>query len=78
MQYQMAEKEKKLSALIDELTRKSALNEDELLLLKQEVDQERRKSMADQQKIKKIETVIQDNTYKAEDQIRELTNALDA
>lgn len=39
MQYQMAEKEKKLSELIDELTRKSALNEDELLLLKQEVDQ---------------------------------------
>ena len=74
----MAEKESKLSALIDELTRKSALNEDELLLLKQEVDQERRKSMADQQKIKKIESVIQDNTYKAEDQIRELTNALDA
>lgn len=34
--------------------------------------------MADQQKIKKIESVIQNNTHKAEDQIRDLTNALDA
>lgn len=34
--------------------------------------------MADQQKIKKIQSVIQDNTFKAEDQIRELTNALEA
>ncbi len=34
MQYQMQQKEQKLSALIDELTRKSALNEDELLMLK--------------------------------------------
>ena len=56
--------------MIEELSRKSALNEDELLLLKQEVDQERRKSMADQQKIKKIEGILQDNTYKAEDRIR--------
>jgi hypothetical protein len=70
MQYQMAEKEKKLSALIEELTRKSALNEDELLMLKEEVDQERRKSMADQQKIKKIESVLQDNVYKAEERVR--------
>lgn len=54
MQYQMQQKEQKLSALIDELTRKSALNEDELLMLKDEVEAERRKSMADQQKIKKI------------------------
>lgn len=66
----MAEKEKKLSALIEELTRKSALNEDELLMLKEEVDQERRKSMADQQKIKKIESVLQDNVYKAEERVR--------
>ncbi len=50
----MAEKELELAALIDELSRKSTLNEDWLLLLKQEVEQERRKSMADQQKIKKI------------------------
>lgn len=70
MQYQMAEKEKKLSALIEELTRKSALNEDELLMLKEEVDQERRKSMADQQKIKKIESILQDNVYKAEERVR--------
>ena len=54
MQDQMNQKEQQMSALIEQLTRKSTLNEDELLLLKQEVDQERRKSMADQQKIKKI------------------------
>lgn len=54
MQRQMAEKEEKLSALIEELTRKSNLNEDELLVLKEQMDQERRKSMADQEKIKKI------------------------
>ena len=78
MQEQMNQKEAQMSALIDELTRKSALNEDELLLLKQEVDQERRKSMADQQKIKKIEAVLKDNTYKAEDRIRELQDALEA
>ena len=54
MQAQMNQKEEQMSALIDQLTRKSTLNEDQLLLLKQEVDQERRKSMADQQKIKKI------------------------
>lgn len=35
MQAQMNQKEQQMSALIDELTRKSALNEDELLLLKQ-------------------------------------------
>ena len=34
--------------------------------------------MADQQKIKKIEAVLKDNTYKAEDRIRELTDALEA
>lgn len=39
MQYQMEQKEQKLSALIDELTRKSTLNEDELLMLKDEVEQ---------------------------------------
>lgn len=54
MKAQMAEKEQKLTALIGELTRKSTLNQDELLLLKDEADKERRKSMADQQKIKKI------------------------
>ena len=74
----MNQKEQQMSALIDELTRKSALNEDELLLLKQQVDQERRKSMADQQKIKKIQAVLKDNTYKAEDRIRQLTEALEA
>ena len=34
--------------------------------------------MADQQKIKKIEAVLKDNTYKAEDRIRELQDALEA
>lgn len=72
MQYQMQQKEQKLSALIDELTRKSALNEDELLMLKDEVENERRKSMADQQKIKKIEKVLEENEGKAEARVREL------
>ena len=63
---------KQLSALIDELTRKSALNEDELLMLKDEVENERRKSMADQQKIKKIEKVLEENEGKAEARVREL------
>ena len=34
--------------------------------------------MADQQKIKKIESVIKDNTYKAEGRIKELSDALEA
>jgi len=39
-------------------------------MLKEEVDQERRKSMADQQKIKKIEAILQENAYKAESRIK--------
>jgi hypothetical protein len=34
MEYEISEKEKKLKGVIDELTRKSNLNEEELLLLK--------------------------------------------
>lgn len=47
-------------------------------MLKQEVDNERRKSMADQAKIKKIESVLKDNTYKAEEKIKQLSEALEA
>jgi hypothetical protein len=47
MEYEIAEKERKLTGIIEELTRKSNLNEDELLFLKQEIDNERRKSLAD-------------------------------
>lgn len=39
-------------------------------MLKEEVEAERRKSMADQQKIKKIESVLQENEGKAEARIR--------
>jgi hypothetical protein len=45
-------------------------------MLKDEVEQERRKSMADQQKIKKIEKVLEDNELKAEERVRELAEAL--
>ncbi len=76
MQYDIAEKQKKLSALIDELARKSSLNEDELLLLKGQVEKERRKSMADMQKVKKLEAILHDNELKAEDRIRQLADEL--
>ncbi len=46
-------------------------------MLKQEVDQQRRKSMADQQKIKKIEKILDENGRKAEDRVRELAEALE-
>ena len=54
-----------MSALIEEFTRKSALNEDELLFLKDQAEQERRKSMADIQKIKKLQKILEENEYKA-------------
>jgi hypothetical protein len=69
MKAQMAEKEQKLTALIGELTRKSTLNQDELLLLKDEADKERRKSMADQQKIKKIEAILEQNKAQASNRV---------
>lgn len=54
MEYEINEKEKKLKNIIDELTRKSNLNEEQLLFLKSQIDKERRKSLADEQKIKKL------------------------
>lgn len=54
MQYEIAEKEKKFKGIVDDLTRKSNLNENELLFLKDEIDKERRKSLADEQKIRKL------------------------
>jgi hypothetical protein len=40
------------------LTRKSNLNEDELLFLKGEIDKERRKSLADEQKLAKLQQIL--------------------
>jgi hypothetical protein len=48
MEADIAQKEKKLKDVINDLTRKSNLNENELLLLKDEIEKERRKSMADE------------------------------
>lgn len=58
MEYEISEKERKLTGIIEELSRKSNLNEEELLFLKQEIDKERRKSLADEQKIQKMEQII--------------------
>lgn len=58
MEYEIAQKEKKLKGIIDDLTRKSNLNEEQLLFLKDEIDKERRKSVADEEKIKKLQGVI--------------------
>jgi hypothetical protein len=58
MELEIRDKEKKLTNIIEELTRKSNLNEDELLFLKNEIDKERRKSMADEQKLTKLQTVL--------------------
>lgn len=54
MEADIAEKERKLKDIINDLTRKSNLNEKELLFLKQEIENERRKSLADEQKVKKL------------------------
>lgn len=40
------------------------------------MEAERRKSMADQQKIKKIERVLEENEAKAEAMLRDLADAL--
>jgi hypothetical protein len=66
MEYEIAEKEKKLTGIIEELTRKSNLNEEELLFLKQEIDKERRKSLADEQKIQKMEQIIETSSKQTE------------
>ena len=77
MQFEIGEKERKLKIIIEDLTRKSNLNEDQLLFLKDEIEKERRKSLADEQKIKKLEALIGDNAKKTEDQIRQLHDALE-
>lgn len=41
-----------------ELARKTDLNENEIRMLQQEIDNERRKSMADVELIKRLERVI--------------------
>ena len=46
--------------------------------MKSEIDKERRKSLADEQKIQKLEGIINENAKKAENQIRELAEELDA
>jgi hypothetical protein len=66
MEYEIAEKERKLTGIIEELTRKSNLNEEELLFLKQEIDKERRKSLADEQKIQKMEQIIDSSSKQTE------------
>lgn len=73
MEYEIAEKERKLTGIIEELTRKSNLNEDELLFLKQEIDKERRKSLADEQKIQKMEQILESSSKQTEEKIRMLT-----
>lgn len=47
-----------MKGIVDDLTRKSNLNEKELLYLKEEIDKERRKSLADEQKVRKLEGII--------------------
>lgn len=76
MEYEIRDKEKKLNGIIEELTRKSNLNEDQLLFLKNEIDKERRKSMADQQKLVKLQQVLGDNTEKTEAKIKAIEQEL--
>lgn len=49
-----------------------------MLFLKNEIDNERRKSLADEQKIKKLEQILGENTKKTEDKIRMLADELEA
>lgn len=70
MEYEIREKEKKLQGIIEELTRKSNLNEEELLFLKNEIEKERRNSMADEQKLVKLQQILEENTVKTADRIR--------
>lgn len=78
MEYEIAQKEKKLNGIIDDLTRKSNLNDEELLFLKDEIDKERRKSLADDQKIKKLQGIISQNAKQTGIQIRQLAEELEA
>lgn len=77
MEYEINEKERKLTGIIEELTRKSNLNEDELLFLKQEIDKERRKSLADDQKIQKLEQILAESSMKTEEKIKLLSDELE-
>lgn len=70
MEAEITEKERKLKGVIEELTRKSNLNEKELLFMKNEIENERRKSLADEQKIKKIEQILAENAKKTQEKIR--------
>lgn len=58
MEFEIRDKQKKLQNVIEELTRKSNLNEEELLFLKNEIDKERRKSLADEQKLGKLQQIL--------------------
>lgn len=53
------------------------MNEKELLFLKTEIENERRKSMADEEKVKKLEKILNENAKKTEDKIRILSEELD-
>lgn len=77
MEYEIREKEKKLQGIIEELTRKSNLNEEELLFLKNEIEKERRNSMADEQKLVKLQQILEENTVKTADRIRLIEQQLD-
>ena len=76
MQKDVIEKERKLKGVIDQLTRKSNLNQNQLLVIKQEIDKERRKSMADEQQIRKLEKILDQNAAKTQEQIKELQDEL--
>ena len=77
MEYEIRDKEKKLQGIIEELTRKSNLNEEELLFLKNEIEKERRNSMADEQKLNKLQQILEENTAKTADRIRLIEQELD-
>ena len=53
------------------------MNEQELLILKEELDKERRKSQMDEEKIKKLEDVLEKNVQKAEEKLRILNEELE-
>ena len=46
--------------------------------MKSEIEKERRKSLADEQKIRKLENILNENAKQAESKIRELAEELDA
>ena len=49
-----------------------------MLFLKEEIEKERRKSMADEQKVRQLEGLIEVNSKKMEIKIQELQDALEA